>query len=150
MVGPDLSIRRFTPAAQKILNLLPSDLGRSIDDIKPKVVVPDLGALILEVTDTLVIKEDEVRDQEGRWYVMCIRPYRTLENKIDGAVLTFVDITERKRAEELFRLAVEAAPNGMVMVDPSGRIGLANAQTGMGFGCRKGGLLGPPVGLRGP
>ena len=77
MVGPDLRIRRLTPPARKIMNLLPADLGRPIGDLKANVDVPDLEALIGEVIDDVQLREREVRDREGRRYALRIHPYRT-------------------------------------------------------------------------
>ncbi len=92
MLGPDLSIRRFNPKAEEMLNLIPADLGRPLGDIRLKVEVPDLERVIKEVIDTLNIKELEVQDREGRWYSLRLRPYRTSDNKIDGVVLALVDV----------------------------------------------------------
>ena len=85
-------IRRFTPKARSIFNVLPSDTGRLIDDIKPNIVVPDLDAQIAEVIETMAVKESEVQDRYGRWYRLQIRPYKNTDNKIDGAILSLVDI----------------------------------------------------------
>ena len=90
-------IRRFTPHARSIMNLLPTDIGRSIDDIKPKIKIENLDQLIAEVIDTVRVKELEVQDFGGSWYRIQIRPYKTLDNKIDGAVLSLVDINILKR-----------------------------------------------------
>jgi two-component system CheB/CheR fusion protein len=96
MLGNDLRIRWFTPQAEKVFNLLPTDVGRRISDFKPKINVPELEQLFLDVIDTLTILEREVRDQEGRMYSMWIRPYRTADNRIDGAVMALLEISERK------------------------------------------------------
>jgi two-component system CheB/CheR fusion protein len=98
MLGPDLSIRRFNPAAQEMLNLIPADLGRPIGDIRLKVQVPDLESVSKEVLNTLNIQELEVQDREGRWYSLRLRPYRTSDNKIDGVVLVLVDIDALKKS----------------------------------------------------
>ena len=111
ILGPDLRIRRITPVAEKMLNIIPSDTGRSINDIKLKVEVPDLEKMILEVIDTVAPQEREVRDREGRWYLLRLRPYKTQDNRIEGAVLLLLDVAEREllqRAQhqkELYRLA---------------------------------------------
>jgi two-component system CheB/CheR fusion protein len=96
MLGNDLRIRWFTPQAEKVFNLLPTDVGRRISDFKPKINVPELEQLFLNVIDTLTILEREVRDQEGRMYSMWIRPYRTADNRIDGAVMALLEVSERK------------------------------------------------------
>ena len=103
MVGPDLRVRRFTAAAKKAMNLLNSDIGRPIGDLKQPADVPDLEALIGEVIDQVQIRQREVRDRAGRWLLLRIHPYRTIDNKIDGAVLLFLDIDEIKRSHEVLR-----------------------------------------------
>ncbi len=100
MLGGDLRIRRFTPVAEKVLNLIPTNVGQPISDIKLSINIPDLEGLILEVVDTVSINEREVQDREGHWYSMQIRPYKTADNKIDGAVITLVDIDGLKRSLE--------------------------------------------------
>ena len=85
-------IRRFTPRARSILNVLPSDIGRPFDDIKTNIDVPDLDRQIADVVETLVVRESEVQDRCGRWYRLQIRPYKTTDNRIDGAILSLVDI----------------------------------------------------------
>jgi two-component system CheB/CheR fusion protein len=100
MLGPDLRIRRFTPTAEKLFNLIPTDVGRPLADIKLNLEdVPELTPLLEEVLASVSTKEIDVRDGRGRWYSLRLRPYRTLENKIDGAVVMLVDMTDRKLAE---------------------------------------------------
>ncbi len=89
-------IRRFTPKARNILNVRQADVGRSLDDIRPNIDVPDLDRQITEVIETMVAKESEVKDREGRWYRMQIRPYKTAENHIDGAIVSLFDIDALK------------------------------------------------------
>jgi PAS domain S-box-containing protein len=118
MLGNDLRIRRFTPQAEKILNLLATDVGRPISDFRLKISVPDLAEVCQDVIDSLTPKEREVLDVEGRAYSMWIRPYRTVENRIDGVVLALFDITEQKQsAEARYRLPFEASPDGIVIAD---------------------------------
>src|SRR5213596_1042139 len=92
MVDNDLLVRRVTPAARNAFNVLQSDVGRPISDFKPNIDIPDLEKLLLEVIETLAMRERRVTDREGREYSLRLRPYRTTENKIDGAVITLVDI----------------------------------------------------------
>src|SRR5258706_10420652 len=98
MLGNDLRIRRFTPQAERVAHLLPADIGRQIGAFKPKIDVPELEQLFRDVIDNLTIRQGEVRDKEGRTYSMSIRPCRTGDNRIDGAVMTLFDITERKQS----------------------------------------------------
>lgn len=107
MLTNDLRIRRFTPMAQRLFNFIPSDAGRPLNDIRANLNVPDLEPLILEVLETLSVKELDVQTQEGYWYTLRIRPYRTIENQIDGVVLVLVDIDGLKRAAT----TLEAARN---------------------------------------
>ncbi len=100
MLGGDLRIRRFTPAVEGIFNLISSDVGRSLSDITHKLIVPDLEQQILKVIRTLKFKFQEVQDRDGHWYDLQIRPYRTIDNKIDGAVVMLVDIDELKRSAQ--------------------------------------------------
>ena len=103
MVWPDLRIRRFTPTAEKVLNLIAADVGRPIGDIRMNLDIDDLKALLREVIDTTTTKELEVQDRLGRWYLLRIRPYRTLENKIDGAVIALVDIDTLKQSQDILQ-----------------------------------------------
>ena len=95
----NLKIKRFTPAAINIFNLIQTDLDRPISDITSKIKYEHLKKDSQEVLDTLIVKEAEVQDTDNNWYAVGISPYRTLENLIDGVVITFVDITKIKRAE---------------------------------------------------
>ena len=134
MVGGDLRIRRFTTAAQAVVNLIPADVGRPLGDIQPNVNVPDLSQLILEVIDTLTASEREVQDRQGRWYSLRIRPYKTVDGRIDGAVLIFIDIDATRRSAALIEEAhafadaiVETLRNPLVVLNPDLRVNRANA-----------------------
>ncbi|RPH69526.1 MAG: response regulator [Myxococcaceae bacterium] len=89
-------IRRFTPKARDILNVLSSDIGRPLDDIKSNLRLDDLDQHISEVIETNQMHESEVQDRNGCWYRMQIRPYKTVDNKIDGATLSLIDIDALK------------------------------------------------------
>jgi two-component system CheB/CheR fusion protein len=98
LVSRDLRIRRFTPLAEKLLNLIPTDVGRPISDIKPNLEVPDFAERIAGVIDTLLPQETAIQDCEGHWYSLRIRPYVTLDNKIEGASITLVDVDSLRRS----------------------------------------------------
>jgi two-component system CheB/CheR fusion protein len=98
MLAPDMAIRRFTPYAEKIFNLAPADVGRSILDIRSNVDLADLEQLVQAVAADLTPIEREIRDRNGHWYSMWIRPYKSMDNKIDGTVLAFSDIDDIKRS----------------------------------------------------
>jgi len=131
-VDHQLRIQRFTPTVTQVINLILTDVGRPVSHIVSNLVGYDrLAADVREVLDTLVPKEVEVQTQTGTWYLLRIRPYRTLENVIEGAVITFTEITEIKKAqaalresEDLRRLAVVVrdAHDAIAVQDLEGRI----------------------------
>jgi two-component system CheB/CheR fusion protein len=96
MVDNALTVRRATPMARDAFNISNTDLGRPIRELKPNIDLPDLDRIIHDVIDSLTVRELQVRDKQGGAYSLRIRPYRTADNKIDGAVLTLVDINGRK------------------------------------------------------
>ena len=112
IVSNDLRIRRFTPMAEKVLNLIPADLDRSIAHINPNIECPNLPALIVECIDNVVAIERDVRDRQGRWFALRIRPYKSLDNKIEGAVLALFDIDILKHSEQSL-LRAQAFANGV-------------------------------------
>ena len=131
MLGHDLTIHQFTPQAEKLLNLIASDLGRPIGNIKPNIEIPDLERSVLEVIDSMTTKVLEVRDKTGHWYSVRMRPYRTLDNRIEGAVVAFIDIDMvkdmsrlRSALERERRLAtvVRDANDGITVLDLAGNI----------------------------
>ncbi|QNI30883.1 PAS domain-containing protein [Alloacidobacterium dinghuense] len=93
MVGADLSVRRFTPQATATLGLMTSDVGRPIPRLKLKIDVANLEQMMLDVIQEVQPRQYEVQDQEGRWCSLRITPYRTLDNRVDGVVLSVVDKT---------------------------------------------------------
>ena len=96
----DLRIRRFTPKVVDLLNITANDEGRPISDFTHRLVNhPGLGQDAREVLADLSPRECEVRSDAGRWYLLRMRPYRTVEDKIEGVVVTFVDITARRQTE---------------------------------------------------
>lgn len=96
----ELRIKSFTPSASKIFNLIKTDIGRSISDLSPKITYEDIHKDAREVLKTLSQKETEIQTAEGQWFSMRLLPYRTLENVIEGVVITFVDVNKIKKAEE--------------------------------------------------
>lgn len=107
-VDPYLRILRFTPTAAQIINLIPSDVGRPVGHIASNLVGYDqLVADAKAVLDTLVPQDAQVQTSTGAWFTMRIRPYRTLDNVIEGVVITFVDVTAMKRVEQALEQANE-------------------------------------------
>ena len=97
MVDNNLMIRRATPTARDAFNITDTDVGRRITELKPNIEIPDIEQLFHEVIETLSVRELQVRDSQSRLYSLRVRPYRTADNKIDGAVLTLVDINSEVR-----------------------------------------------------
>ncbi|MDF5706715.1 MAG: chemotaxis protein CheB [Nostoc sp. S4] len=133
MLGGDLQIRRFTPIAGTIFNLIPTDIGRPLSDINHNLNLPDLEEQILQVINTLNLKVQEVQDQQGHWYDLRIRPYRTIDNKIDGAVVVLVDIDAFKRSVNQLKASgdyakaiVETVRESLVVLNADLRVVLAN------------------------
>jgi len=98
-----LKVRRFTPEAAKIIKLIKGDVGRPITDIVSNLKYDRLGEDAEEVLEKLATKEMEVESKDGNWYMMRILPYRTVENVIQGVVITFTGITALKRLEMAVR-----------------------------------------------
>ena len=101
MLDKDLRIRQFTPQAQRLLNLIGTDLGRPIGNIKPNLEVPNLESLVRRAIEDLSVESLELQDNLGHWYSVRVRPYKTLDHRIDGAVIVFTEIDEIKDAERL-------------------------------------------------
>lgn len=98
-----LCIKRFTPRLTELFNITAADEGRPVTDFTHQLDYSDLAAHARAVLKDLVPIEHEVQSRSGGWYLVRIRPYRTVDDRIDGVVATFVDITKRKRAEEALR-----------------------------------------------
>jgi len=96
MLDSGLRIRRFNPSAQRTLNLIPSDAGRAIGDLKLTLDVKELDTMIAAVIETLEVREMQVTDRKGHRYLLRIRPYKTADHKIEGAVLMLIDIGQLK------------------------------------------------------
>ncbi|HEV2465243.1 MAG TPA: CheR family methyltransferase [Acidobacteriaceae bacterium] len=91
MMGADLGVRRFTPQATNTLGLMASDVGRPLPRLKLKIDAHILEKMMLEVIQQVQPKQQQVQDQDGNWNTLRITPYRTLDNRIDGVVLTVLD-----------------------------------------------------------
>lgn len=100
-----LHVRRFTNQATRIFKLISGDVGRPLSDIVSDLNYPELREDAQEVLRTLSYSEKQRSTQDGRWYVVKIMPYRTIDNVIDGVVITFIDISEAKHLEEQLRAA---------------------------------------------
>jgi chemotaxis methyl-accepting protein methylase/PAS domain-containing protein len=99
----EMRVRRFTSQAKVLFKLIPGDVGRPITDLASKLLYPDLESDAQEVLRTLAVSEKSVSTSDGSWFTARIMPYRTLDNRIDGVVITFADITAAKKLEASLR-----------------------------------------------
>lgn len=127
-LDPKLCIKRYTPSIKQLFNLLPADVGRPMADIMSQVDDPDLLTDARQVLERLLPQEKTVRGREDGWYVRRILPYRTEDNKIDGVVITYSDITDLREAERMATLRLaqlesiyQSAPIGLAFHDHEGR-----------------------------
>ncbi|MEQ9662718.1 MAG: chemotaxis protein CheB [Parasphingopyxis sp.] len=97
-LDPDLRIKMLTPAVEQLFNISDSDVGRPITDFTNRLAYGGVEEDVREVLNGLTPHESEVETKDGRWLMMLIRPYRTVEDRIDGIVISFVDITARRKA----------------------------------------------------
>jgi two-component system CheB/CheR fusion protein len=127
----ELRIKRFTPRAQDLFNLIPSDVGRPLADLTHRLESVELSELAQEVLQSLRVAEREVRSRNGHRYLARLLPYRSIEDRIEGVVLTFVDISDLREAvegrrrseaalvasEEKLRFALQSAPIAVLRMD---------------------------------
>ncbi len=151
IVGADLRIRRFTPMAERVLNLIATDVGRPIGQINPSIIGADLEALMRESIDQVTSLESEVQDRNGHWYSLRVRPYKSLDNRIDGAVLALIDIDASKRQQERsgrprnLLAMVDALPLAVAVLDRDLRMTRANAAFLARFGGSEAALEGHSI-----
>jgi two-component system, chemotaxis family, CheB/CheR fusion protein len=149
----ELNVKLFTPAARSIFNLLPADRGRPLSDITTALEHPGLAQDLARVLDTFERVEREVLTRDGRWLLMRAHPYRTADARIDGVVLTFVDVTSGKRAEAQLqrsearlRLVLESiADYAIYTLDLEGRVHSWNAGAARMFGYAEDEILAQPA-----
>lgn len=140
IVDTDGLVRRFTPPARTLLNLLPTDLGRRITDLQPNVHIDNLGGMIAAAIASLEVQEAEVVDPSGHAYRMQVRPYRSAEDVVSGAVISFVDISVLRTSLDEARLArdyaaaiVETSPTALAVLDSELRVHSANREHELAF-----------------
>ena len=124
MLTSELKIRQFTPPMQRLMNIRPADIDRSISEIRLQLSVEDIQPLLVDVLETLNARELEVTDRDGRWHMLRIRPYRTAENRIEGLVVVLVDIhqlrssqQELSDARDFSSTVVESVPIALVVLN---------------------------------
>ena len=140
----DLCIKRFTPPAAALLNLVPGDQGRPIGHFKQTFDGDELAVDARRVLDALTPLGREVCAEDGKWYTLYVMPYRTLSDSIDGVVVTLADVTRLKQAEEAAQLArvyaeaiIDATREPLVVLDATCRLVSANRAFAEMFGIQK-------------
>ena len=126
MVGRDLRIRRFTRTIEPMLNLIASDVGRSITDLQAQMELPDLRRLLLDAMERGNRKPRDIRDSYGRWYSLRILPSVGPDGKTDGAVLMFLDIDAAKRGLDFAEAIVETVREPLVILNQNLQVIKAN------------------------
>ena len=152
-VDSGLRIKRFTPRAADLFSIIASDVGRSLLDLTHKLEYDQLAEDVSATFDTLRLVEREVRSNDGRCYIVRLLPYRTNEDRIEGAVMTFFDITARRHAEEQarasearMRMVAESANDyAIITMDEEGRATSWNKGAETLFGYSEAEMLGQPL-----
>ncbi len=128
-----LRIRRFTPPAETLFNLIGEDAGRPFSQIQSNIELADWTPLFAEVTKNLRIVEREVRDRNGRWYALRMRPYKTAGNRVDGVLIALLDIDSVKKSLDQLRQSrayaesiVETIHESLLVLDSALRVVVAN------------------------
>ena len=124
-----LNIRRFTVQAVKIFKLIKSDIGRPFTDLVSDLIYPDLPADAVNVLKTLIYIKKQIPTKDGRWFSIRIMPYRTLDDRIDGVVITFFNISDLKEVEvklneteQMNRLLLNSASDIIIKLAPNWKI----------------------------
>ncbi|HEX8785314.1 MAG TPA: CheR family methyltransferase, partial [Telluria sp.] len=152
-VDSGMRIKRFTPRAADIFSIIPSDTGRSLLDLTHRLDYKELADDVALTFNTLRMVERQVRSQDGRYYIVRLLPYRTTEDRIEGAVMTFFDITGRREAEEKLsagearmRLVAESTKDyAIITMDQEGRVTSWNRGAERMFGYGEGEVMGRPL-----
>jgi two-component system, chemotaxis family, CheB/CheR fusion protein len=126
MLSRDLVIRRYSAMAETIINLTPGDVGRSIKDLKPKLNVPDLVEIVNHVIENVSEYSQEIQDEQGRWFSLRIRPYQSVDKKIEGAIIALIDIGTLKNMRDYAESIVRTMRESLIVLDSQLRVKSAN------------------------
>jgi two-component system CheB/CheR fusion protein len=140
----ELNIRRYTNQATKIFKLIKSDIGRPFTDQVSDLIYPELAADALEVLRTLVFIQKQIPTKDGRWFYIRIMPYRTFDDRIDGLVITFINISDLKQveiklneAEQVSRLLFNSSPDVVIKLSTDLKILEFNPEAEKLFGIKR-------------
>lgn len=144
----ELNIRRYTNQATKIFKLIKSDIGRPFTDQVSNLIYPELADDALEVLRTLIFIEKQIPAKDGRWFSIKIMPYRTFDDRIDGLVITFINISDSKRAEEElnetlqgYRLFLNSSADVIIKLSADFRVHEFNLAAEKFFGKKRGDIV---------
>ena len=154
-VDREMRIKRYTPPAVALFKLIASDIGRPLLDLTHRLDYPQMAADARAAFDTLTLTEREIRSDRGEWFLARVLPYRTVDDQIDGAVITLIDITARRAAEaaarsseESLRLAaVTTNDYAIIVLDMDGLIVTWNGGAQRIFGYAESEVRGQPLDL---
>jgi PAS domain S-box-containing protein len=159
LVDANLRLRRITPQAERLFNVLPTDLNRRITDFKHHFASDDfnLEAALLEVIESLASVDREIMDRTGHWFSLRIRPYRSVDNRIDGAVIVLTDIhaikstlLENERGRRFLEAVFRTVPEPLLVLDDNLLVRTANRAYYRMFAARQEDTVGQPfLGLDG-
>jgi PAS domain S-box-containing protein len=133
LLGRDARVRRFTPAAAGLFHLVASDVGRPFGDLRSSLTAPELPRMITDVLEQPTPTRKTVQDEQGRWFELLVRPYLTTDRRIDGVVVTAVDVDAVKRGTELLAESkayaegiVDTIRESLIVLEPDRRVRSAN------------------------
>jgi len=140
----DLNIRRYTNQATKIFKLIKSDIGRPFTDQVSDLIYPELSSDALEVLRTLIFIQKQIPTRDGRWFFIRIMPYRTLDDRIEGLVITFINISDLKQTEvklneteQINSLLLNSSPNVIIALSADLKILEFNPEAEKFFGKKR-------------
>ena len=140
----ELNIRRYTVQATKIFKLIKSDIGRPFTDQASKLIYPELADDAMEVLSTLVFMQKEIPTKDGRWFSVRIMPYRTLDDRIEGLVITFINVTDLKKneaellkTEQMNRILLNSSSDIIILLSSDWKIMEFNNEAEIYFGKKR-------------
>ncbi len=134
IVGRDLRLRRFTPATSRIMRVISTDVGRPLSDVKLRFTLPHIERLVASAFETLTASDHLVQDDENAWWSLTIRPYQTVDRRVEGAVMVFSDVDATKRSEEKAEQTSESRRRALVAAEEARVVALGRAHDALAAG----------------